>query len=173
MSDLDEIRDRLDALEDEVTRLRDDAEARREDATATRTLAALADRDAGEVRGALRAHTRLLNALRETQSEQGRALVSVSQAVGGLTTEVHELKSDVGALRVDVNDLRETQAAQGRTLDVLKTDVSGLKTDVSALKTDMGGFRTEQIRQGATLERHGDALTELTVMVRRLVERLD
>lgn len=74
MSDLDEIRERLGTLEEAVDRLRADAAARREDVTATRTLAALADRDAAEVRGALRGHTQVLNALRESQIEHGQVL---------------------------------------------------------------------------------------------------
>jgi hypothetical protein len=84
VSDLDEFRDRLDVLETEVARLR-------EDAAATRTLASMADRDASEVRGALRAHTQALNALRETQIEQGRTqaahtrtLEAIAEAVGAL-----------------------------------------------------------------------------------------
>jgi chromosome segregation ATPase len=44
------------------------------DAAAARHLAAGADRDVSEVRGELRAHTRALNALRETQVEQGQAI---------------------------------------------------------------------------------------------------
>lgn len=79
MSDLDEIRNRVDLLEAEVAQLR-------EDAAATRTLAAMADRDASEVKGALRAHTQALSALRETQVEQGRTLQTLAEAVGGLVT---------------------------------------------------------------------------------------
>jgi chromosome segregation ATPase len=108
MSDLDEIRSRLGSLEDEVARMR-------EDASATRTLAAMADRDASEVRGALRAHTQLLNALRATQAEQGRAMETIAHAIGGLATE--------------------------------------------------------QAHQSETLARQGDALAELTTMVRCLIER--
>ncbi len=44
------------------------------DAVAARHLAAGADRDVSEVRAELRAHTSALNALRETQVEQGQAM---------------------------------------------------------------------------------------------------
>lgn len=44
------------------------------DASAARELAAGADRDVSEVRAELRAHTRALNALRETQVEQGQRM---------------------------------------------------------------------------------------------------
>ena len=42
-------------------------------------LAAGADRDVSEVRAELRAHTQGLNALRETQLEQGREITSLRQ----------------------------------------------------------------------------------------------
>ena len=62
------------------------------DASAARDLAAGADRDVSEVRAELRAHTRALNALRETQVEQGQAMdrgfaemrARLDQATGGL-----------------------------------------------------------------------------------------
>jgi len=49
------------------------------DAAAARTLAAGADRDVSEVRAELRGHTRALNALRETQLEQGQAIVRLER----------------------------------------------------------------------------------------------
>jgi hypothetical protein len=44
----------------------------------------MADRDAAEVRTSLRGHTLVLNALRETQLEQGRALAGIAEAVEAL-----------------------------------------------------------------------------------------
>jgi hypothetical protein len=58
---------RLGAVEQHVSTVGTDASAARE-------LAAGADRDVSEVRAELRAHTRSLNALRETQVEQGQAM---------------------------------------------------------------------------------------------------
>lgn len=49
------------------------------DASAARELAAGADRDVSEVRAELRAHTRALNALRETQVEHGRAIGNLQE----------------------------------------------------------------------------------------------
>jgi isocitrate lyase len=90
-----DIAGRLTAVEDEVARLR--AEVRRDlaiartDAAAARVLAAGAHEDVADVRAALAAHTRTLNALRETQLEQG-------QAIAGLRTRVSslEVKMDAG-----------------------------------------------------------------------------
>lgn len=65
---------RLTAVEREVALARADAEA-------ARTLAAGADRDVSEVRAELRAHTQSLNALRQTQVEQGQQLVGLKAKV--------------------------------------------------------------------------------------------
>ena len=67
----DDFMTRLTSLEREVARLREQAVLTSTDAAATRVLAAGADRDVSEVRAELRAHTQGLNALRETQLEQG------------------------------------------------------------------------------------------------------
>ena len=65
------------AGEDVIRQLRAEIALVAADAQAARTLAAGADRDVSEVRAELRAHTRVLNALRETQVEQGRAIVEL------------------------------------------------------------------------------------------------
>jgi chromosome segregation ATPase len=64
----------LGRLREEAARDRASTEAARVDASAARVLAAGADRDVTEVRAELRAHTQSLNALRETQVEQGNQL---------------------------------------------------------------------------------------------------
>ncbi|NYI88471.1 hypothetical protein HNR02_001794 [Amycolatopsis endophytica] len=46
----------------------------RDEAAASRVLAAGASNDVGEVKAELKAHTRVLNALRETQVEHGQRL---------------------------------------------------------------------------------------------------
>ena len=63
--------------DDAIRQLRAELALVAADAQAARTLAAGADRDVSEVRAELRSHTRVLNALRETQVEQGRALADL------------------------------------------------------------------------------------------------
>ena len=63
----DDLELRLTSLEHEVTRLR-------EETAAARALAALADRDVAEFRTELRGHHHVLEALRETQLEQGQKI---------------------------------------------------------------------------------------------------
>jgi hypothetical protein len=62
-----DLESRFSKLEFEVTRLR-------EDVASARALAALADRDVAELRTEMRGHHKVLNALRETQLEQGQQI---------------------------------------------------------------------------------------------------
>ena len=68
----DDLELRLTTLEHEVTRLR-------EETAAARALAALADRDVAEFRTELRGHHHVLEALRETQLEQGQKIAEQGQ----------------------------------------------------------------------------------------------
>ena len=79
----DDVEARFTRLEHEVAELREQVALTRSDAAAARVLAAGADRDVSEVRAELRAHTQGLNALRETQLEQG-------QEINGLRQEMRE-----------------------------------------------------------------------------------
>ncbi|WP_433267276.1 hypothetical protein ACQPZF_01020 [Actinosynnema sp. CS-041913] len=65
MATLEEIEARLVAVEQQLLLVR-------QDAAAARVLAGAADRDVSEFRQALNAHTKTLNALRETQLEHQR-----------------------------------------------------------------------------------------------------
>ncbi len=83
----DDIETRLATIERDVAELREQLALTRSDAVAARTLAAGADHDVSEVRAELRAHTRALNALRETQLEHGRKLDEhVSEMREGFST---------------------------------------------------------------------------------------
>lgn len=84
----DDVEARFTRLEHEVAELREQVTFAKSDAAAARVLAAGADRDVSEVRAELRAHTQGLNALRETQLEQGRAIDSLRQEMGDLRQEM-------------------------------------------------------------------------------------
>ena len=92
----DDLESRVQRLEDEVARLQDSVAVSRSDATAARILAGGADRDVAEMKAVLRAHTQTLNALRETQLEQGRQIAE-------LRTELHsKIDAEVGGLRSEM-----------------------------------------------------------------------
>jgi chromosome segregation ATPase len=82
VSELDDVRAEIAALREEVAQLRGEA-------ADTRALAAMADRDAAGVRGAINAINKTQTALRETQVEHSRTLDHIAQAVGALVTSVH------------------------------------------------------------------------------------
>jgi outer membrane murein-binding lipoprotein Lpp len=88
---IEELRAQVQALAAEVDRLR-------EESAQTRALAAMADRDAAEMRTSLRGHTQVLNALRETQLEQSRALADIAEAVGALVVDQTEQGQHLAAL---------------------------------------------------------------------------
>jgi chromosome segregation ATPase len=85
------IEERVATLEAEVIRLR-------EQVTDAHTLAAHADRDVAEFRTELRAQTRLISALRETQVEQGREL-------GDLR---HEVRSGFNQVQAGLQAIAQT-----------------------------------------------------------------
>ena len=94
----DDIETRVTVLEREVIRLRDQVALTSSEAEAARVLAAGADHDVSEVRAELRAHTQALNALREVQLEQGRAIAGLDQRVTSLDQRMAGLDQKVTSL---------------------------------------------------------------------------
>ncbi|MGW2644233.1 hypothetical protein ACWC2T_04770 [Streptomyces sp. NPDC001393] len=74
MSEIEELRRRMDAFEAEM-------DALREQITTTRAVVAINDRDVAEFKTELRAHRQVLQALRETQIEQGQRLENLEAKV--------------------------------------------------------------------------------------------
>ena len=72
-----------DDLESRFTKLEHEVDRLREEVASARALAALADRDVAELRAEMRGYRQVLNALRETQLEQG-------QQIDGLRQEMRE-----------------------------------------------------------------------------------
>jgi peptidoglycan hydrolase CwlO-like protein len=70
-------------------------EISRADASAARVLAGGADRDVSDVKTLLRAHTQTLNALRETQVEQGQKLSRLDAKVDQMDAKVDHLDAKV------------------------------------------------------------------------------
>lgn len=91
----DDLDARLRVVEREVSRLREQVALSTADAAAARVIAAGADRDVAEVRAELRAHTQVLNALRETQLDHGDVIAALCTEVHDLQTEVHDLRTEM------------------------------------------------------------------------------
>ncbi len=104
MATPEDIESRLRAVEREAARLREQQGLSAADAAAARTLAAGADRDVSEVRAELRAHTRALNALRETQLEQGDRLTGVEGRLTGVEGRLDRLEARLEGLEARMAD---------------------------------------------------------------------
>lgn len=86
MSSLEDLARRVAAMEAELAVVR-------QEAAAARALAAGADRDVAEYRAELRAHTRTLGALRETQVEHyAEHKADAAEIKAGITKIVHLLE---------------------------------------------------------------------------------
>ncbi len=87
----EDIAGRLTLVEEEVAHLRTEVRGvalARSDAAAARILASGAHEDVAEVRFQLSAHTRVLNALRDSQLEHGRRIDELDTKMTGLDTKV-------------------------------------------------------------------------------------
>ncbi|MFE0026490.1 hypothetical protein [Amycolatopsis sp. NPDC059021] len=82
MASLEELEARMDSLERQMAQLR-------QDSTAAHVLANAAARDVTEFRETLNGHTSLLNAIRETQLEQGQRLDRLERKVDEGFTKVN------------------------------------------------------------------------------------
>ncbi len=108
VSSPDSVENRLTALERQVAHLREQNALIASDASAARTLAAGADRDVSEVRAELRAHTQVLNSLRETQLEQGQVLAEHGQVLaehGQVLAEHGQVLAEHGQLLAEHGQL--------------------------------------------------------------------
>ncbi|MGH3830776.1 MAG: hypothetical protein ACRDRS_10065 [Pseudonocardiaceae bacterium] len=87
----DDIETRLAIVERDVAQLREQTALASSDAgAAARMLAAGADHDVSEVRAELRAPTQALNALRETQLEQGHEMRKMREGLAEQGREMRE-----------------------------------------------------------------------------------
>ena len=116
MSELDEIRQRLDALETQVNVLTEgQAESRR-----AADLFAMVDRDVADLKQAFGAQRHLLQALRDTQVEQGRALVEHGRALG--------------AIVVTLESMQETQRSMQETQRSMQDGMQSMKDGMQSMK---------------------------------------
>lgn len=119
----DELRHRLEKLEGKMARISElEAEVARlrEDAASSRALASMADRDVAEMRTTMLGHTQVLNALRETQIEQGqtlqqhgRMLEQLAQVVGGLVVSTDQLQAGQGGMAEQLNRIEALLRGDG------------------------------------------------------------
>ena len=123
MSEPDEIRQRLDALEAQVNVLAEgQAESRR-----AADLFAMVDRDVADLKQAFGAQRHVLQALRDTQVEQGRALVEHGQALGAIVVTLGSIQETQRSMQGEMHSMRD---AQRSTQD----DVRSLQGDMRSVQ---------------------------------------
>jgi chromosome segregation ATPase len=161
VSDIAELRNRLVVVEDQVARLIDES-------AATRAIAAMADRDVADHRQEMRGHTRVLNALRQTQIEQGETLSEQSQTLaehgrmlseqGGTLAEHGRMLSEQGGMLSEQGGMLSEQGG-------MLSEQGGMLSEQGGMLSEQGGMLSEHTatldRHTATLDQHGQALGTL------------
>jgi chromosome segregation ATPase len=118
----DDLEARVSALESQIRLVRDDA-------AAARVLAGGADRDVSALAAKLDAHTRVLNALRETQLEQGMAIGELSHRMDGLTHRVDGLSQRMDGLEHEMRQGFAMMATGMARITALLEDPGGSQPD--------------------------------------------
>ncbi|WP_290049908.1 hypothetical protein [Amycolatopsis solani] len=80
---------RLEDLEARVTVLEEQVRSTRQDAAAARVLAGAADRDVSDFKQTLNGHTKVQNAVRETQMEHGQRLDAIESKIDSGFTKIN------------------------------------------------------------------------------------
>jgi outer membrane murein-binding lipoprotein Lpp len=118
----DDLEARVSALESQIRLVRDDV-------AAARVLAGGADRDVSALAAKLDAHTRVLNALRETQLEQGMAIGELSHRMDGLTHRVDGLSQRIDGLEHEMRQGFAMMATGMARITALLEDPGGSQPD--------------------------------------------
>jgi chromosome segregation ATPase len=145
MTDPGDLERRVSALEQDVIRLQGELDRAREDAEAARTLAGGADRDVTDVRSQLRAQRGLLQALRDTQVEQGERLDRLERRMTSVELRLNALEDRIAGMdarltgRIDELDSRLTgrvDALQAEMREGFATMSAGMAHIVTLLERD-------------------------------------
>lgn len=136
MAELEEIRRRLGTVEQRV-------DALEEGQVASRRAAELfpgVDRDVADLREAFSAQRHVLQALRDTQLEQGRTLAEHGRAMGAIVVTLQSMQQSQRSMQQSQASMQQTQAS--------------MQSDIRALQGDMQSVK-------ATLADHGRVLARL------------
>jgi DNA-binding Lrp family transcriptional regulator len=172
VSDIDGLNIRLTAVEDKVARLTDDG-------VTTRAVAALADRDVSEFKAAMSGHTRVLNALRETQiehtavfAEHGAILAEHSTILAEHSTILAEHSTILAEHSTILAEHTTTLAEHTTILTEHSTVLAGHTTTLAEHSTVLAGHTTTLAEHTTTLAEHGEALAMLLSGVRAILRHL-
>ncbi len=141
MATPDDLESRLSAVEHEVALLRERQALTATDAAAARTLAAGADHDVSEVRAELRAHTSVLNALRQTQVEFGRQLEGVGRQLEGVGRQLDGVGQQLEGQRQELDGFGQQLDRQRQKLDGVGRQLVGQRQELDGFGQQLDGQR--------------------------------
>ena len=144
-----------DGLEGRVTVVEGRVAQLEVDEDETRLLAANADREVSEFKGALKGNTKLIEMLRETQVEQGQKLDLHSRQLDALGRQL-----DARGRQLDAVERRLEE--QGRRLDEHSELIRGLDDRVQGLDSRFEALESEMQRGIATLQ---DGMTRVVALL--------
>jgi chromosome segregation ATPase len=150
VGELDEIRQRLDALEAQVNVLNDgQAESRR-----AADLFAMVDRDVADLKQAFGAQRHVLQALRDTQVEQGRTLVEHGQALGAIVVTLGSMQETQRSMQESMQSMQATQRSMQEDMQSMRDAQRSTQEDVRSVQGDVRSLQQ-------TLADHGRILARL------------
>jgi chromosome segregation ATPase len=157
VSELDEIRQRLDALEAQVDVLTEgQAESRR-----AADLFAMVDRDVADLKQAFGAQRHVLQALRDTQVEQGRTLVEHSQALGAIVVTLESMQETQRSMQEGMQSMQETQRSMQGDMQSMQETQRSMQADMQSMRDAQRSTQDEVRSMQQTLADHGRILARL------------
>jgi chromosome segregation ATPase len=95
--------------------------------------------DVALVRGAVTAHTGLLNVLVQDVGQLRQEMGAMRRDTGELRQDMGELRQDMGELRQDMGELRRDM---GELRQELKQEIGELRRDMGTMRADIVAIRT-------------------------------
>lgn len=127
LSELDEIRQRLDDVEAKVEVLESgQGESRR-----AADLFAMVDRDVAHLKQAFSAQRHVLQALRDTQLEQGRTLVQHGQALGAIVVTLESMQETQRSMQDEMRSMQETERSVQETQRSMLGDMRSMRESLA------------------------------------------
>jgi chromosome segregation ATPase len=139
VSELDEIRQRLDALEAQVSVLTEgQAESRR-----AAELFGMVDRDVADLKQAFGAQRHLLQALRDTQLEQGQAIGAIVVTLDSMQQTQRSMQGEIQSVQGEIQSVQgEIQSVQGEIQSV-QGEIQSVQGEIQSVQETQRSMQGE------------------------------
>jgi chromosome segregation ATPase len=164
VSELDEIRQRLDALEAQVSVLTEgQAESRR-----AAELFGMVDRDVADLKQAFGAQRHLLQALRDTQLEQGQAIGAIVVTLDSMQQTQRSMQGEMGSMQEtqrsmqgEMRSMQETQRSMQDEMRSMQETQRSMQDEMRSMQETQRSMQGEMRSMHETLGDHGRILGRL------------